>query len=81
MGLLVRLLLAFSGAAAAFLVGRDADNFGVVQGMLALLVAVAVLALAGLAGRRRSVRARAGGEVGQGAPGPGRAASRAGGRR
>ncbi len=52
MGLLVRLLLAVSGAAAAFLVGRDADNFGVVQGMLALLVAVAVLALAGLAGRR-----------------------------
>ncbi len=52
MGLLVRLLLAVSGAAAAFLVCRDADNFGVVQGMLALLVAVAVLALAGLAGRR-----------------------------
>ena len=52
MSLLVRLLLAVSGAAAAFLVGRDADNFGVVQGMLALLVAVAVLALAGLAGRR-----------------------------
>lgn len=52
MGFVVRLLLAVSGAAAAFLVGRSADNFGVVQGMLALVVAVAVLALAGLAGRR-----------------------------
>jgi hypothetical protein len=41
-----------SGAAAAFLVGRGAGNFGVVQGMLALVVAVAVLALVALAGRR-----------------------------
>ena len=38
MGLLVRVLLAVGGVGAAFLVGRDADNFGVVQGMLALLV-------------------------------------------
>ena len=52
MGLLVRFLLAVGGVGAAFLVGRDADNFGVVQGMLALLVAVAVLVLVGLAGRR-----------------------------
>ena len=52
MGLVVRLLLAVAGAGAAFLVGRDADNFGVVQGMLALVIAVAVLALVGLAGRR-----------------------------
>ena len=52
MGLVVRLLLAAAGAAAAYLVGRDADNFGVVQGMLALLVAAAVLAIVGLAGRR-----------------------------
>jgi len=37
---------------AAFLVGRDADNFGVVQGMLALVVAVAVLVLVGQAGHR-----------------------------
>ncbi len=49
---LVRLLLAVAGAGVAFLVGRDADNFGVVQEMLALVVAVAVLALAGSAGRR-----------------------------
>jgi hypothetical protein len=52
MGLVVRLLLAVSGVGAAFLVGRDADNFGVVQGMLALLAAVAALVLVGLAGRR-----------------------------
>ncbi len=52
MGLLVRVLLAVSGALAAFFVARDADNFGVVQGMLALVVAAAVLALAALAGRR-----------------------------
>ena len=35
MGLIVRFLLAVAGVGAAFLVGRDADNFGVVQGMLA----------------------------------------------
>lgn len=52
MGLLLRLLLALAGAAAAVLVARDAPNFGVVQGMLALVIAVAVLALVGLAGRR-----------------------------
>lgn len=52
MGLIVRLLLAVAGVGAAYLVGRDAGNFGVVQGMLALIVAVAVLIVAGLAGRR-----------------------------
>ena len=52
MGLLIRLLLSVAGVGAAFLVGRGADNFGVVQGMLALVVAVAVLVLVGLAGRR-----------------------------
>ena len=52
MGLVVRLLLGFAGAAAALLVARDAPNFGVVQGMLALAIAVAVLVVAGLAGRR-----------------------------
>ena len=30
MGLLVRVLLAVGGVGAAFIVGRDADNFGVV---------------------------------------------------
>ena len=59
MGLLVRLLLAVGGVGAAFLVGRDADNFGVVQGMLALLVAATVLALVGLTGRRSSAVRRA----------------------
>jgi hypothetical protein len=48
----IRVLLALSGAAAAVSVARDAPNFGLVQGMLALLGAVAVLALLGLAGRR-----------------------------
>jgi hypothetical protein len=46
--MLVRVLLALSGMGVAVLVARDAPNFGVVQGMLA----VAVLALIGLAGRR-----------------------------
>jgi len=52
MGLLIRLLLAASGTMAAVLVARDAPNFGVVQGMLALLLAVCVLLLIGLSGRR-----------------------------
>ena len=52
MGLILRLLLAISGVGASYLVGRGADNFGVVQGMLALIVAVAMLVLVGLAGRR-----------------------------
>ena len=52
MGLIVRLLLAAGGLGAAFLVGRDAGNFGVVQGMLALVAGAAALALVGLAGRR-----------------------------
>jgi hypothetical protein len=52
MALLVRGLLALSGAAAAIFVAQDAPNFGVVQGMLALVAAVAVLVLLGLSGRR-----------------------------
>jgi hypothetical protein len=52
MALLIRALLAFSGAVAALFVARDAPNFEVVQGMLALIAAVAVLLLVGLSGRR-----------------------------
>lgn len=52
MALILRGLLALAGAAAATLVARDAPNFGVVQGMLALLAAVAFLVAIGLIVRR-----------------------------
>lgn len=52
MALVVRGLLAVAGAVAALLLARDAPNFGVVQGMLALIVAVAILIAIGLVGRR-----------------------------
>lgn len=52
LGLLLRVLLAAGGGAAALLVGRDAPNFPVVQGMLALVVAVLVFVVLGLVGRR-----------------------------
>ena len=52
MALLVRILLAVAGAAAAVLVGRDAETSGSCKGMLAVVVAVAVLILVGLSGRR-----------------------------
>ncbi len=46
-GWLVRLLLVAAGAVAALFVARDAENFTVVQGMVAVaLFAAAVLALA-----------------------------------
>jgi hypothetical protein len=50
--MIVRGLLAFAGAAAAAFVARDAPVFGVVQGMLALLAAVALLTAVGFTGRR-----------------------------
>jgi hypothetical protein len=50
--LLVRILLTAGGGVAALFVAQDSPNFEVVQGMLALVVAVAVLILVGLAGRR-----------------------------
>ena len=53
MGLALRILLTASGAVAAVLVARDAPNFGVVQGMLALVLVVAVLLVAALLRRRR----------------------------
>jgi hypothetical protein len=52
MGAVVRILLAAAGAMAAALVARDAPVFGIVQGMLALVAAVAILLAVGLAGRR-----------------------------
>ena len=52
MALLVQILLAAAGGAASLFVAQDAPNFEVVQGMLALVVAVAVLIMVGLAGRR-----------------------------
>ncbi len=52
MALLARILVGLGGAAAALFVAQDAPNFGVVQGMLALVAAVAILVLVGLSGRR-----------------------------
>jgi hypothetical protein len=52
MALLLRGVLALGGAVAALFVARDAPNFEVVQGMLALVAAVAFLVLVGLSGRR-----------------------------
>ena len=52
MALLVRILLALGSGAAALFVAKDSPNFEVVQGMLAVVVAVALLIMVGLAGRR-----------------------------
>ena len=52
MGIVIRALLALGGAVAAVLVARDSPNFGVVQGMMALVAAVAFLIAGGLIGRR-----------------------------
>jgi len=46
-GWLIRLVLVAAGAVAALFVARDAENFGVVQGMVAVaLIAAVVLAFA-----------------------------------
>jgi len=43
----IRIILALSGSIAAFFVAREATNFAVVQGMVAVgLIALVVLALA-----------------------------------
>jgi hypothetical protein len=52
MGIVVRGLLALAGVLAAAMVARDAANFGLVQGMMALLAAVAALIAVGLVSRR-----------------------------
>lgn len=41
--LAVRILLALGGAVAAFFVAEDSPNFGVVQGMLSIVVLVCVV--------------------------------------
>jgi hypothetical protein len=47
MGWLIRLLLLGAGAITALFVARDAENFGVVQGMVAVaLIAAVVIAFA-----------------------------------
>jgi hypothetical protein len=51
MGLLVRVLLA-AGAVAALFVARDAPKFGVVQGMMAVVIVAAVVVAVAL-GRRK----------------------------
>jgi hypothetical protein len=46
-GWLIRIVLVAAGAVAALFVARDAENFGVVQGMVAVaLIAAVVLVLA-----------------------------------
>ena len=57
-GLFMRALLAVRGRAAALLVGRDAPNFPVVQGMLALVAAVLQPTAAWLFKHRASPRSR-----------------------
>lgn len=52
MGWLIRLLLLAAGAIAALFVAREAENFGVVQGMVALALIAAVLLVLALARRR-----------------------------
>ncbi|MFC4167696.1 hypothetical protein [Teichococcus aestuarii] len=43
MGLVVRVILLLGGALATLLVGREAENYPVVQAMMGLLAAAAVL--------------------------------------
>lgn len=45
MNIIIRLLFIAAGLLAALLVGREAVNFSVVQGMMALLIIVALVAL------------------------------------
>lgn len=52
MGVLVRVLLLAAGAVAALFVARDAPNFGVVQGMVAVVMIAAVV-VAVAVGRRK----------------------------
>jgi hypothetical protein len=50
---IIRLLLIAGGALAALLVERDAPSFAIVQGMMAVLVLVAVIASFAFWRRRR----------------------------
>ena len=53
MGMLVRVVLAAAGVLAALLVGRNAENFLVVEGLLGLALIAAVVVTAALLARRR----------------------------
>ncbi len=53
MGLILRLALLAGGSIAALFVARDAENFGVVQGMMAVAVIAAVVLAAALIRRGR----------------------------
>jgi hypothetical protein len=52
MALVLRLLLLAAGALAALFVARDAPNFGVVQGLLAVGILAAAVVAAALIRRR-----------------------------
>ncbi|NKC34188.1 hypothetical protein [Falsiroseomonas selenitidurans] len=52
MSLLLRGLLLVAGAIAALFVARDAPNFGVVEGMVAVLLIAAVVLVVALTRRR-----------------------------
>ncbi len=51
-GWLIRLLLIGAGAIAALFVARDAENFGVVQGMVAVALIALVVVVVALTRRR-----------------------------
>jgi len=52
MGLVVRVLLLAAGAIAALFVARDAPNFPVVEGMVAVLIIAAIVIVAALLRRK-----------------------------
>lgn len=52
MGWVVRLLLVLAGAIAAVFVARDAENFSVVQGMVAVALIAALVVLVAVTRRR-----------------------------
>ena len=51
-GWALRILLAAAGAVAAVFVARDAPNFGVVQGMVAVAIIAAVVVVLALTRRK-----------------------------
>lgn len=52
MALLARIVIALGGGLAALLVARDSANFEIVQAMLGIAVAVAIIAILALLSRR-----------------------------
>ena len=53
MGVVVRVVLVAAGALAALLVGRDASNFLVVEGLLGIAIIAAVVVTVALLARGR----------------------------